>query len=391
MDLVNGSGNLVLNDLDFGYYSLNAVVYDNDYASELSSNFNITISKTRIIANDLISYYTFEKDYSIVLEDVYGNPVINRQVSFIINGKSYVGTTDEEGRASVLVKLNSSTTYYKVSVLFYGDNNYFETNIDSNIYLKPSIMLPDATNFIAKSDYCITFLDFNGNPLTVGKANIITVDGVEYWEINDNTGKVIFNLNLKVGSHVITVKNALTGEKVSCKINVVNRIMQNTNINTYYLTNAYYKVRVYGANGNIAKAGEIVKITINKKTYSVKVGSNGYASFKISLNPGTYTITASYGGYKVSNKVVVKPLLITKNLSVKKAKLVKYNVKLINNKGKALKGKIITFKFKGRTYYAKTNANGIATLKMNNLNAGIYKIISKYGKSSCTNTINIKK
>ena len=36
--------------------------------------------------------------------------------------------------------------------------------------------------------------------------------------------------------------------------------------------------------------------------------------------PKKYTITATYKGYKVSNKITVKPTLICKNMAVKKEK-----------------------------------------------------------------------
>lgn len=391
IDLVKGGANLILKDLDFGYYDLNAYVDDESYASQINSDFNITVSKTRIIASDLNSYYTFEKVYSVVLEDIYGGAISNRQVSFIVNGKSYSQKTDENGVASVLVKLNNGTTDYKVNVIFYGDERYFASSTDSNIYLKPSIVINDRNTYVANSNYDISLLDFNGNPLTVSKANLIVVDSVDHWEINNKLGLISLNLKLKAGSHTITVKNAFTQESITQKITVVNPIMENKNIKAYYLTATYYKIKVYDSDGNVAKAGKIVSIKVNKKTTRVKVGKNGYASLKISLKPGTYTVTATYNGYKVSNKVVIKPLLITKNISKKKAKTIKFTAKLVNNKGKVVKNKKITFKFKGKKYTAKTNKKGIATISLKNLKVGTYKITTKYGKSSCTNTIKVKK
>ncbi|MBQ2653687.1 MAG: Ig-like domain-containing protein [Methanobrevibacter sp.] len=391
VDLICGSANLVLNDLDFGEYDIKATVYDDAYASELSSGFNITISKTRIIANDLDSYYTFEKQFSVILEDIYGQPVVNRLVSFIVNGKSYAATTDEMGVATILVKLDNETTNNKVNVIFYGDERYFESNAESNIYLKPSVVLSDKVNYITKSSYEITLLDFNGNPLSVNKANLITVDGVSYWEINNNLGQISYNLNLRTGSHTIAVTNTFTGESVTHTINLVNPLMENKNINCYYLSTTYYKVKVYGSDGNVAKPGEIVTFNVNKATTKVKVGNDGYASLKINLNPGTYTITATYNGYKVSNKITVKPILITKNISTKKAKTIKFTAKLLDSKGKIVKNKKITFKVSGKTYTANTNSKGIATLSLKNLKVGTYKVITKYGKSSCTNTIKVRK
>ncbi|MBQ2635273.1 MAG: adhesin, partial [Methanobrevibacter sp.] len=72
-------------------------------------------------------------------------------------------------------------------------------------------------------------------------------------------------------------------------------------------------------------------------------------------------------------------------------KTLKFTAKLINTNGKALKGKIIKFKFKGKTYNAKTNKNGIATLSLKNLKVGKYVIKTTYGKSSVKNTVKVRK
>ena len=139
--------------------------------------------------------------------------------------------------------------------------------------------------------------------------------------------------------------------------------------------------------GNIAK-NVSVKFTLNGKTYYKKSNSKGIASLKISLKPKTYTVSATYKGFTVKNKVKVNPL-ITKNISRKKAKTIKYTAKLVNSKGKILKNKVITFKFKGKKYKRKTNAKGIATLSLKNLKRGSYIIYSTYGKLTIKNTIRI--
>ena len=131
---------------------------------------------------------------------------------------------------------------------------------------------------------------------------------------------------------------------------------------------------------------------VSGKTYKHKTDKNGYASLKINLNPKTYTITATYNKFKVSNKITVKPVLTAKNVSIKKGKKIVFSAKLVNTKGKALKGKKITFKLKGKKYTAKTNAKGVATLsKKIALKVGTYKIQSIYGTAKATNTIKIKK
>ncbi|MBO7241032.1 MAG: hypothetical protein J6U90_01070, partial [Methanobrevibacter sp.] len=82
--------------------------------------------------------------------------------------------------------------------------------------------------------------------------------------------------------------------------------------------------------------------------------------------------------------------VITKNITKKKAKTIKFTAKLVNSKGKILKYKYIKFKFKSKIYKRKTNAKGIATLRLRNLKRGKYTIYSTYGKLTIKNIIRVK-
>ena len=140
----------------------------------------------------------------------------------------------------------------------------------------------------------------------------------------------------------------------------------------------------------VVESGVIVKIKVNGKSYKIKTNKDGYALFKINLKPGKYIITAEYNSYIVSNKINVKSLLTAKNIFHKKAKKIKFSSKLVDIKGKALKGKKITFKFKGKIYKVKTNKNGIATLTIKNLKVGKYTIMSIWNKFRIKNTSQIQ-
>jgi hypothetical protein len=163
-----------------------------------------------------------------------------------------------------------------------------------------------------------------------------------------------------------------------------------SNVVMYFGAGSYYKVRVFADDGKALK-GAVVSIAISGKTVKVATDNNGYASYKITLKANTYYVTATYKNLKVSNKIVVKPVLTAKNISKKKAKKIKFQAKLVNTKGKSLKNKKITFKFKGKTYKAKTNKKGIATVILKNLKVGKYSITTTYGKTSIKNSIRVKK
>ena len=165
------------------------------------------------------------------------------------------------------------------------------------------------------------------------------------------------------------------------------RIDKNKNMTMYYGAGKYYKVRVLDNYGRIAKK-VTVKFTLNGKTYYKKTNSKGIASIKIRLNPKTYTVSATYKGFTVKNKIKVIPL-ITKNISKNKVKTIKFTAKLVNSKGKILRNKLITFKLGAIKYKRKTNSKGIATVSLKNLKKGKYYIYSTYGKLTVKNTIKI--
>lgn len=126
-----------------------------------------------------------------------------------------------------------------------------------------------------------------------------------------------------------------------------------------YADSVSYSLKVWGIYGKVVGKNEIVTFQIGKNSFKVKTDKNGIAKLKISdiVIPGKYTIVASYKGVKVSKKLTVKQILTLKTVKVKKyAKKLVLSAKL----SKKLKGKIIIFKFKGKTYKSKINSKGIA-------------------------------
>ena len=185
------------------------------------------------------------------------------------------------------------------------------------------------------------------------------------------------------------ISNLVTGEVKAQSINVVSRLTA-SGVTMYYGAGKYYKVRAYDDHGNVAVKAKVT-IKFNGKTYYRYTNSDGYASLKISAKAKTYTITSTYKSFKVSNKIVIKPTLITKDLTVKKSKTFKFYVKLLNSKGKILKNKKIVVKFKGKTYNAKTNNKGVATFKIKvNAVKGKFTITASYGSLKNTNKITVK-
>ena len=279
---------------------------------------------------------------------------------------------------------------YLVRIVSTEEGKYCKSETSKSISIYSSIELPSITVYTYNSTYCAYLLDSNGNKLNNSQVTI-KIGSDSYNVTTDADGKLNHVLYLNPGSYDITVYNLNNGEVKSQKINVVKRITQNNALTMYYDAGKYYRIKVLDDNGNVAK-GVKVTFTVNNRKYTRTTDSQGYASVKISLKPGKYTITAEYKGYKVSNLITIKSTIITKDKSVKKGKTIKFTAKLLDKNGKILKNKKITFKFKGKTYKVKTNKKGIATLKITKkYKVGKYTISTKYGSLTIKNKIRIKK
>lgn len=384
----DGQATLKLN-LTSGNYIIVSKLKENKLYTADDSTSTIKVSSNDVVINapDVVVYYSNGK-FNVTLTDVNGNP-ISSDVIITLNGLNLITTTDSNGFGSIPINLDIGI--YVAIVQFRGNNLFKSANTTSNITVLSSIESKDLTRaYMSPYDFESKLIGSDGNPL-VNETVSLVVNGQKYNVTTDSEGVLKLSQNLSVGRYVITVINPSTGEEAANYADIVNRITGNANLNMYYGAGKSYKVRIYSDDGQVAGAGEIVTFKIGGKTYTRQTDSNGYASIVISLKSNTYTITATYKGVKVSNKVVVKPVLTAKNISKKKAKTIKFSAKLVNTNGKVLKGKKITFKFKGKTYKVKTNKKGIATLSLKNLKVGKYTIKTTYGKSTIKNTIKIKK
>ncbi|PWB88285.1 bacterial Ig-like domain (group 1) [Methanobrevibacter thaueri] len=185
---------------------------------------------------------------------------------------------------------------------------------------------------------------------------------------------------------------------VNASVSIPKPVLTAKNFSMLYTSGAKYTVRVT-LDGK-AVTGKKVSFTINGKKTTATTDKNGYASVKITLPPKSkaYTVTATYLGVKVTNKVTVKSILVAKNMKVKKSakKLtIKVTLKKVNKK--YLKGKTLTLKFKGKTYKAKTNSKGVATFSINKNVLKKLKVGKKYsykvthGKDVVNKKITVKK
>ena len=83
-------------------------------------------------------------------------------------------------------------------------------------------------------------------------------------------------------------------------------------------------------------------------------------------------------------------MLFAKSITKKKSKKISYSATLKSSKGKPIVGKTITFKIKGKTYTAKTNKYGVATVGFKNLKVGKYSVTVSYLNSNVKTTLKVR-
>ncbi|WP_405282213.1 right-handed parallel beta-helix repeat-containing protein [Methanobrevibacter sp.] len=338
---------------------------------------------------------------SLKIVDPLGNPIKGATVKF--NRQSArdfpMGTavSDSQGIAKISYELPVSlgTGDYIVRADISGLSNYNDASVESKLTVSPrlDVMISINSNMYVKG-ILGTLKDSNGN--VIGNKKVSVKLGSTTYSITSNDeGKLVLPADAKAGSYQATVNSPAEGKysenTLASKVLIVNPISGGKNYSVYYGNTVKYKVRILDTKGKAVGAGKVVNFKVNGKTIKSKTDKSGYATASVKLGVGKYTIAATYGGVSTSNNIVFKATLSAKNMVHKKAKTIKFSTKLVDKKGKVLKGKKITFKIGGKKYSAKTNKKGVATAAIKNLKVGKFTITSSYGGCTIKNTIQIKK
>ena len=298
----------------------------------------------------------------------------------------------------VLPKLESGN--HSAKITYSGDDNYLSNKTKINIHVKSALLnaydMTRAQN--SDYDYQIKLTDENGNGIS-NKLVSFKIMSNQYYAITDDDGIANIKLNLNVGTYDVYVSSEIAGNSTSA-LKIVKRIANNKNLNVYYASSADYKVRIMGDDGNPEIGGQNVEVYIDNKMKSIKTDKDGFITINIDKNfkVGTHAIKVQYKGVTVKNNVIVKHLLSLKSVTIKKsAKKLVLQATLAKVNGKYINKKIVTFKFNGKTYKAKTNSKGVAkyVLKSNVLKK--LKVGKKvtyqatYLKDTVKKTVKIKK
>ena len=388
VNLTEGKSELDLSNLSMGNYLL-LVNYTNPNYEDVLENYSFTIAKlnTMILVQDLIKYYKSASRYELALIDEDGNYLSNKEVIISLSNVNYKRTTNEYGKASIAVNINSGT--YSVLIYFEGDEQFNSSKNSSTIIVKSTIESNNLVKYYRNaSQFYATILDHDGN---IVKNQVISfnINGVFYNRTTNDNGVVRLNINLSPGIYIITTENSVTGEKASNNITVLSLIVENKNLVKYYRNDSQYIVKILGDDGNPVGAGVTVRFNINGVFYERRTNESGIAKLNINLNPGVYIITAEYNGCRVSNNITVIPILTADDLTKDYGASDQFVATLVDGKGNPYAKQYVQFNINGVFYQRITDDNGQAKLNIR-LMPGKYIITSAFGTFQTSNTIMIR-
>ena len=276
-----------------------------------------------------------------------------------------------------------------IAVVSASNNEVLGTgNVSSTIDASKTIAAKSITKYYKGSaQYSATFLDAYGNALTNTKVKI-TVNGVTYTKTTNANGIASLPFNLKPGTYKVVAVNPVTGFSLTTTFKILSTISAK-DITKVYTDGRKFYATFYKKTGKVL-ANKYVKFKINGKTYKVKTNSKGVAGLSLkTLKKGTYKIISyNTDGLTKTNKVKVvrtstTSLTTSYYVFLKSASSKTIKVKLLNKYGYApSKGKIIKITINGKSYNRKTNANGIASLKLPTLKKGIYTVKYRFAGNS---------
>lgn len=226
------------------------------------------------------------------------------------------------------------------------------------------------------------------------------------------TGKIIKNVMLNNGTATINYSPEPNVRAIYAQLNnqileipVKSKKISKLTVNDftgYYKSDKKLEVKLTEADDN-GIFNKTVNLTISGKTYSARTNQSGIAIFSSDVYPGTYNAKVSFidEDYKNQNKDINVNIL-KNNTSISAKNLVKFykdsnklTVKLLDNNKKPLASKNIKLIIAGKSYYSKTNSNGIATFAINN-KVGNYNVIisfagdKEYQKSQARAKVTVK-
>ena len=269
-ELVNGKASIGIN-LNPGNYTITTFY---PYADKITTKINNIEVLSTIQANDVVKFFRNGTQYYAKFLDGSGNPLVNGNVTFNINGVFYKKQTNASGIAKLNIALLPNEyilTAIHPSGLMYG----------SNITVLSTVFGEDIVKFFRNgTQYYAKFLDDFGNPLVNGNVTF-NINGVLYEKQTDSEGIAKLNINLLPGEYILTAMH-LNSEAKSNIIKVLTTISAE-DISLIENKTGTLVIKTYDGAANVS-------VIIDGVKYIVKTNKEGIATLNLSLSKGDHAV-----------------------------------------------------------------------------------------------------
>lgn len=271
----------------------------------------------------------------------------------------------------------------------------FEVSDDSLSEKNQTKLISPTTEMYYNGTYEVTLIDSSANESLAYRGIIFSINDIEYYANTDSNGVAGIRLNLTPGTYLTSAyfpgdDNFQPSNNLSGEFKVLTTIKA-SDVTKYYKASKNYQATFLDSHGSPLKSTSVT-ITLNGKKYTRKTDGKGVATLAVDLKPGTYRITATnpVTGEQSTTSFRILTTVTASDLKKVKGDSRKFTAKFLKSNGNALANKYVKIKVNTKTYTVKTNSKGKASLALNNLKKGTYKVIS-YNKDglSATNTVRI--
>ena len=286
----NGIASIALG-LNSGTYNVTTT------ANNQSVDSVVTILPT-IYGKDIVKVFRNATAYYATFLDSNGKTLAEGSaVTFNINGVMYTRYVDSEGKAKLNINLQQGKYIITAINPVTGERHANNITVLSLITGNSDLV----KYYRNDSQYVVTILGNDGNPVGAGETVTFNINGVFYTRQTNASGQVKLNINLNAGDYIITTE--YKGCMVANNIKVL-PILSAEDIKMKYRDGTKFVATLVDGQGK-AYAYQTVQFNINGILYNRITDSAGQAKLNINLMAGEYIITSNFNGYNIANKITI--------------------------------------------------------------------------------------
>lgn len=308
----NGKANLAIPALSKGTYKISYSYAGNSKYKSVSGSKTLYVqdSTTKLTANNLKMQYNDGSMFSVKATDTSGKALVNKTITFTLNGKTTTSKTDSAGIAKLAVgDLNPGTYTVKSVYSKLGSKDY--KTLTNSITISKQKLNINTADTVVKYNSGSSFQAIIKNQTGAGIKDItviFTLNGKTSNVTTDANGIAKLVIREPMGSYPITTQivdtSLYTAQKVTNNILVNGTKFRASDMTLPADTPATFSVTLLDTLNNPVRA--TVKFTLNNNVKSVQTDANGIANLPISgLKKGTYKVTYTDGSTSGTSTITV--------------------------------------------------------------------------------------